>query len=490
MKIKTGVNFHNRFDIVKNGEWVGYAENIILNQMYNRICNFSTYFANIHFGTGSGTPTPDRTKLFSHLGTKTAEVEEKIKAYPTSKVTKKITLMPEEYVGQTITEVGVAYGSTASYLVTHAMIKDSEGNPLSITKTELDVITIYATVFVELQDTNNITFSRYPTNQLVNYFIDNSSMNPRLWLGDIGEPTEMGTIGYRIGDFPLTQSVDVANKKTLFSTRLGVDDANYDIREMSLGDICRVGLENSLIWQPYALTDVAIGVGDGESDTFDLGRYDMSNVVIKVDGNITNEYVLEGISGDNRKEFPLWKLVDTTSTEEIDTNIYKGFSANLGDSTGGAGTPLRERERVIPVNSDMVAGIGLEGAMRGSFSLSSSTGMGLTIEGSYDGETYENIDTWTVGNTNTPEIRQCTIDNPYNYLKFTWYRINPTADHVVGTIDYIKCIKQEYKTPQVVFTTPPPVGSVITADYTVPYIPKTEDYVLDVEFTLQFGEGL
>lgn len=490
MKIKTGVNFHNRFDIVKNGEWVGYAENIILNQMYNRICNFSTYFANIHFGTGSGTPTPDRTRLFNHLGTKTAEVEEKIKAYPTSRVVKKITLMPEEYVGQTITEVGVAYGSTASYLVTHAMIKDSEGNPLSITKTELDVITIYATVFVELQDTNNITFSRYPTNQLVNYFIDDSSMNPRLWLGDNGEPTEMGTIGYKIGDFPLTQSVDVANKKTSFSTRLGIDDANYDIREMSLGDICRVSLENSLIWQPYALTDVAIGVGDGESDTFDLGRYDMSNVVIKVDGNITNEYVLEGISGDNRKEFPLWKLVDTTSTEEIDTNIYKGFSANLGDSTGGAGTPLRERERVIPVNSDMVAGIGLEGAMRGFFSLSSSTGMGLTIEGSYDGETYENIDTWTVGNTNTPEIRQCTIDNPYNYLKFTWYRINPTADHVVGTIDYIKCIKQEYKTPQVVFTTPPPVGSVITADYTVPYIPKTEDYVLDVEFTLQFGEGV
>ena len=490
MKIKTGVNFHNRFDIVKNGEWVGYAENIILNQMYNRICNFSTYFANIHFGTGSGTPTPDRTRLFNHLGTKTAEVEEKIKAYPTSKVTKKITLMPEEYVGRTITEVGVAYGSTASYLVTHAMIKDSEGNPLSITKTELDVVTIYATVFVELQDTNNITFSRYPTNQLVNYFIDNSSMNPRLWLGDIGEPTEMGTIGYRIGDFPLTQSVDVANKKISFSTRLGIDDANYDIREMSLGDICRVSLENSLIWQPYALTDVAIGVGDGESDTFDLGRYDMSNVVIKVDGNITNEYVLEGISGDNRKEFPLWKLVDTTSTEEIDTNIYKGFSANLGDSTGGAGTPLRERERVIPVNSDMVAGIRLEGAMRGYSSLSAATGMKLTIEGSYDGETYENIDTWTVGNTNTPEIRQCTIDNPYNYLKFTWYRINPTADHVVGTIDYIKCIKQEYKTPQVVFTTPPPVGSVITADYTVPYIPKTKDYVLDVEFTLQFGEGV
>ena len=30
----------------------------------------------------------------------------------------------------------------------------------------------------------------------------------------------------------------------------------------------------------------------------------------------------------------------------------------------------------------------------------------------------------------------------------------------------------------------------ITADYSVPYFPKSEDYVLDVGFEIQFGEGV
>ena len=40
----------------------------------------------------------------------------------------------------------------------------------------------------------------------------------------------------------------------------------------------------------------------------------------------------------------------------------------------------------------------------------------------------------------------------------------------------------------ITFTAPPPEGAVITADYIVPYIPKTEDYVLDVSAEIQFGE--
>ncbi len=41
----------------------------------------------------------------------------------------------------------------------------------------------------------------------------------------------------------------------------------------------------------------------------------------------------------------------------------------------------------------------------------------------------------------------------------------------------------------IIFTTPPPEGAVITADYSVSYIPKSENYVLDVSAEIQFGEG-
>jgi hypothetical protein len=42
----------------------------------------------------------------------------------------------------------------------------------------------------------------------------------------------------------------------------------------------------------------------------------------------------------------------------------------------------------------------------------------------------------------------------------------------------------------IVFDTPPPEGVSITADYTVPYIPKSKDYVLDVTAEIQFAEGV
>lgn len=477
MKIKTGVNFHNRFDIVKNGEWVGYAENIILNQMYNRICNFSTYFANIHFGTGSGTPTPNRTSLFSHLGTKTAEVEEKIKAYPTSKVTKKITLMPEEYVGQTITEVGVAYGSTASYLVTHAMIKDSEGNPLSITKTELDVVTIYATVFVELQDSNNVSFSKLPPNALVNYFLDGSAMNPKLWISSsTGGSTPFSKIGFLEDTFDLTRTVNVTNRKTTYSTRLGINDANQPIRELSLENICRIGLEEASTWNPINLSNQHIGLGDGVTTSYNLGWNDLSNVVVKVDGNITSDYVIENLN--SQAYMSLWQLA--VRPDEYPRLSRGVFINEYSENTTSIGTTT------IEVDSGKIVGKALE------FEWTSGRAFGgnnvynyADIYGSYDGEDFELINTVEQKVSGTTVTVSDVITEPYNFIKI---RIYPSRSYdTEPVVRYVRVIDPDYSA-KIIFASPPPEGSTITADYTVPYIPKTEEYVLDVEFTLQFGE--
>lgn len=494
MNITTGVKFHNRFVIEVRDKDTGVlkqkgiAENILLDRIYTRICNFNSYFSYIHFGSGTGTLTPDRTTLFASVGYKSAVDEEKIKAYPVSSVTRRIRLEPEEHVGITITEVGVSEVTNA--INTHALIKDAEGNPLSITKKDIDVIIIYATIFIELSDANKITFSKFPTNMLINYFIDNSSMSPNLQLGDIGETTRMNTIGQYLETFSLTRTVDLTNRSVSFSTRLGIDSGNYDIRELSLGNICRVNIEDSLIWSGYTLTDVPIGVGNGEDTIFDIGKYDITNAIIKVDGQIVNNYILENISGSNREVFPLWKLVDTRSPD-IDMDIYQGFSVAIAEPTGGRPDGVTAvKERIMPVNPDTIVGTILEGSIRGYSSLSSATGMILKIDGSYDGETYESIASWSVGRTTTPVISQCTINYAYKYLKFTWYNTNANANHPVGYINYIRYINPDHKRPQIAFDIPPPLDSTITADYTVPYIPKSTDYVLDVTFELQFGEGV
>lgn len=479
MNIKKRVSVHNRFDIEvrdkETGELKqkGVAENMILNRAYNRICNFNSYFNYIHFGTGTGSPTPERTTLFTPLGYKAVTVDEKVKEYPISKVTKKITLAPEEYVGRTITEVGISEATNA--INTHALIKDAEGNPLSITKTDIDVITIYATVFIELQDANDITFSKYPSNSLTDYFIDGSAINSNLYLGDIGESTKMNTIGRLLRSVTLTRTSDATNKKVSFSTRLGIDSANWDIREMALNDICRVNLENSLAWNPYTLTDVSIGTGDGETDTFDLGRYDVSDIVIKIDGNVTYDYTLENISGDDSREiFPLWKLISSNATD-IDDKVYTGACVGITE-TG------QTKEWIIEVDDTSIVGEQIE--LRTTFLPTAGGGAKIYVYGSYDGETFSQL--YYTQHFYT-QVHNITFDSPYKYIKILV--THPNAGFNTNT-EYIRWINKDYKRPQVVFNTPPPVDSIITADYTVPYIPKTSDYILDVNFELQFGEGV
>ena len=62
-------------------------------------------------------------------------------------LTRKTQLSETTAVGETITEVGIGYGSSSTSLATHAMLKDMNGNPISIEKTDTDIINIYATVF-------------------------------------------------------------------------------------------------------------------------------------------------------------------------------------------------------------------------------------------------------------------------------------------------------------------------------------------------------
>ena len=141
MEIKANVGLHNKFVIevrdAETGELKQTATsyNIILDQMYTRLCGGSTYFVNIHFGTGTGTLSPSRTSLFTHLGTKAAVDEEQVKRIPNSSWTRKIVINPEEFVGSTFREVGIAFGATSTNLVTHSLLRDSEGSPLEITIT-------------------------------------------------------------------------------------------------------------------------------------------------------------------------------------------------------------------------------------------------------------------------------------------------------------------------------------------------------------------
>ena len=157
------IDIHNKFDIVvkdaKTGkiknEYVGH--NILLNQFWTRYisANNKTCLSYIHFGSGTTAPVSTNTKLTTPVGSKaSANASTDTSKWSTEgliTVKKTCRLDAAEHVGSSISEVGFAYSSaTTGNLVTHATIKDENGNPLTILKKDGDIIDIYATFYFKI----------------------------------------------------------------------------------------------------------------------------------------------------------------------------------------------------------------------------------------------------------------------------------------------------------------------------------------------------
>lgn len=302
MQIKNNVKIHNRFDIEIIDKNTGELKqsivsyNIVLNQMYTRLCGGLSYFVNIHFGSGTGTLSPTRTTLFNHLGTKAAADEEIIKAIPLSVWKRKIVLNPEEYIGNTISEVGIAFGSTNTNLVTHSLLKDSEGNTISIVKTDVDVITIYATVFVTFDTSNpNLTYISMPSsNQLVNYLIGGSAAPTGSFsLSDVSVANlKLGTTSN------VTWTSDTANKQRKTSIpRFATTVGNGHVKFIEFLNIFNLKLPSSPIFSGQSYSNVSLGVGDGIKDKFDIpsANLKLDSIIVKKNGVATLDFTLKQI---------------------------------------------------------------------------------------------------------------------------------------------------------------------------------------------------
>lgn len=309
MNLKNKVNIHNRFDIEVRDAKTGLLKksftsyNIVLNQMYTRLCGGLSYFVNIHFGSSTGTLSATRTSLFSHLGTKAAVDEEIVKAIPLSIWKRKIVLNPEEFVGSTISEVGIAYGATNTNLVTHSLLKDSEGNPISIIKTDVDVITIYATVFVTFDNSNpNLVYIGMPSsNALVNYLIGGgSSPLGAFSLNDVFlVPTKLGTTSN------VTWTSDPVNKQRKtnvprFSTTVG----NGHVKFLEFINLFCLELPYISIFNGQSYLAVPLGVGDGIKKEFKLpsANIKQSSIILKNNGIVDSNRTIRSFRGGFRSQ--------------------------------------------------------------------------------------------------------------------------------------------------------------------------------------------
>lgn len=494
MNTDIGVQFHNRFDIkvIRSGKVVqkGQAENILLDSIYGRLCNLDTFFEYIHFGTGSGTPSPERKSLFSFLGSKSAVLEEQIMALPTSKQVKRITIMPEEYVGETITEVGISYSSSSNYLHTHALIKDAEGNPLSINKTELDVVVIYATVFITLETANTNLVYLGSSNNLIQKLLNprNVDFDSTIYLQDCPFQALGINPDDRIDSGSTTVIADVDARTRTMSCRFPITSGSGEIARIQLGTSLMQCLPESTVYNSHHQKNIFVGVGDGVKTEFTIPNRRISNLMVKLDGVQMQGYntVIED---------------DYYSLPVMSRTVGSGFNMNygqimyklngviiLGMPVGGAGGAPMHFGYIDPVDGITVHGIsGTLATIRDMSYAVSDDGTILRVYESYDGKSkYIKSDGVKVYNVDVPD-------------DVTWTSISPASNSELYYEDY-KSYTDNYTwyfqklfpnaITKLQFHTAPAQDVVITADYTVPHIPKDENYVLDVSFVLQFGEGV
>lgn len=288
VKANLGIKIHNRFDFdikdARTGETIqkAQAENIVLDRMYGRLLISGTYFGNIVFGSGTGTLDPTRTTLFNWVGSKSASTESLVRSYPTSVWTRSIRLGVDEYNGQTIREVGISNVTTD--INTHALITDSEGNPLEVEKTDLKIIDIYATVFVEVYSVDSGCF--FYDNGLRDYLTGESSPSNTLQLNDLlsQEPERLTTITG-------TKTTNTSEKSITISGRFGVDDFNKDVKAIDMPGLgLRWKIPRTGVYTGTAKTNVELGTGDGTNDTFQLPNKEVTSLTVRVDGVVTSAF--------------------------------------------------------------------------------------------------------------------------------------------------------------------------------------------------------
>lgn len=312
MEINVHANIHNKFEIhirdINTGEITqkGYAENIVLNHLLSHpyFGGSSNYClsAYVALGRGTGVLDPTRTSLFNKIGTVfTADIESNFNLPPTpSYITRKGTIGPTIFVGETFTEIGLTNATFyPNNVFTHALIKDSEGNPLALgPKTDTQEVIIYSTVYFTLSLPLGITIAG-GINPLVNNFNGiiawgllmhtniRQAINEMRWYTNL-DSTYLGSKPYvHVGGNKYASGGRLETTSASGKLKTLVQNSTVDIYGTTCFglsiNLVTLAQNNSPIWSGHHFVNTLIGVGDGVKTVFNLpwdeARLDKPKVV-------------------------------------------------------------------------------------------------------------------------------------------------------------------------------------------------------------------
>ena len=525
MDVKPKASLHNEFDIhvrdVVTGEVTKYkAYNIVLNNLLNHLVSRnSTNVGSIHIGDGTGTIEATRTTLFN--GVRIRGFSHVDRGWTAAQLEgwerKKMTIIPAEDVGVTFTEVGLGTTS-ASGLMTHAFIEDSEGNPISIgPKTDTEEITFYATWYYKLlgngvdgmvyvgdpaPSTANISQhnaltahmrqlynggfsgggtimssirasigrSRKPTKAL----IDGEMQNSRVYQGISPTKTISGsTHGYTRKFDGTTRYESGEGNGPIFEICYELHSSEHATPNLPL---CRIMIKDlpASIWEGIEFVDQELGTGDGAETGFDTAHMMIEDVAVKVDGTTVTNYTLFPYPSGTTIDYhhiPSWGALVKQESGST-SNIQELFDGLTGVSH------LTNFHSSDSLSIDLIEskrwGIG---AMSGrhAWSSTSQQGQNMDVHISNDGETWTlvaeglNMSTGSTGWSAQEDFDTIPTEE-FRYIKLT--------AHLAWRVEEVRF---HTRAKQIIFDAPVSSGNAVTATYKVKeYIPKASDLLLDM----------
>lgn len=148
------INLHNKYEItIKNKTYVAY--NTLLDTVYEKIYNLEQYTSHIAIGTGLENKTPSETKLGNYLKTfetQTSEIQSDV-TNGTVYIKKVVTIDEDDLDTFTFSELGLTDNNGFDPVIfNHVLLKDQDGDVVSITRNVGDAMEIRVTIYLELNN--------------------------------------------------------------------------------------------------------------------------------------------------------------------------------------------------------------------------------------------------------------------------------------------------------------------------------------------------
>ena len=293
MTIEQKIGVHNKFELeltdARTGEvkQKAYGYNLVLNQYFNFLANFNQNcdfcpLSRIALGTGSATPAVTDTD-FRQRVYKAATLVEYVRAYPTSHITQRITAGTSEWNGYTFTRVGYMSSSDSSPTydkpVTHALLQDAEGNPISIVKTDTDILTVTATFYVTYETGGFGDRGIYPSaenNDVIDWLMGRQNntihwVNATPFLSATGD-CETATDAYNhrlVAGNSKSAGLNATARTITYNSTVGEGTwNNLQIKTFGLHSIGALRFPDHSVFSDYPIENEICGTGDGEKRGF------------------------------------------------------------------------------------------------------------------------------------------------------------------------------------------------------------------------------